>query len=696
MRIPVAWLREYVDVPEDEAGLQGFADMLTMAGLEVEETLPTEVGPTFYTKITPNRGDWASVYGTAREAAAADASLALRPLPAAGLGGEDAAATLASVTIEDAENCPRYAATVIRGVKIGPTPDWLRDRLSAALGDKYKPINNVVDITNYVMLELGQPLHAFDLDTLPGGAIVVRQAREGETLKTLDGVDRQLAPGMLCICDPTRPIAVAGVMGGGPTEISSATVNILLESAHFDALSIRRTARRLGLATEASYRFERYVDPALVPVAAARAARLITEAAGGEIVGMIDVTARKMPPRRVLARVERIRKLLGADVDRDEMIAGLERLGVSVERSAGALDCVIPSWRPDLAIEDDIAEEVGRIALGYANLPETLPPLRSEGGGDSPRGQFTSRVRETLVRAGMQDVQTHSLVAPSDLATPDETEHRVLVRSALSTELSSLRTSLLPNLLAISARAHSSGVRDIAIFEVGPVYRKETDGAYREPLRVAGVVSGSAMPQAWAIKPDALPADFFFAKGVVEELLRAFGVTAPVWEPGTHPITHPGRTATVSAPDGAPLGLVAELSEATVTTHDLPRRTYVFDLDGDALARQASDTTGARYEPLPKFPSVVRDLAPVFDASVPYAQIEQAARDSAGPLLESLRLTDVYTGANVGEGRRSLTLRFTFRSRTGTLKDAEVEAALSGVRAALTALGGDLRAGSGS
>lgn len=690
MKIPIAWLREYVPVPEDPTELDAFCDLLTMAGLEVEEVLSTPIGPTLYTKITPNRGDWASVYGTAREAAAAGRTT-LKPLPEGSLGNAEAARAHASVTVEDAEGCPRYAAALIRGVRIGPAPGWIQERLSAALGDKYKTINNVVDITNYVMLELGQPLHAFDLATIAGGEIIVRQARDGEVLTTLDGVERALSPGMLCICDRERPVALAGIMGGGPTEITEGTTDILLESAHFNPLSIRRTSRRLSLATEASYRFERYVDPALVPIAAARAARLITECAGGEIVGMIDVIAKKTPPRRVVARVERIRKLLGADVDRDEMIAGLERLGVSVERSAGALDCVIPSWRPDLTIEDDIAEEVGRIALGYENLPETLPPHRADSGSDSPRGRFVDRVRGSLVRAGLQDVLSHSLVAPSALATPEEVARRVTIRSALSVELSSLRTSLLPNLLAIAARAHTSGIRDIALFEVGPVYLKKENGGsgYVEPLRVAGVVTGSAMPAAWSMKQDALPMDLYFAKGVVEDLLRALGIHGATFTAGTHPITHPGRTALVSV-NSESVGIVAELSEATVEAEDLPRRTYVFDLDAGALQRFASDTA-IRYAPLPKYPAVTRDLAPVFGPSVPFADIEQTARQAAGPLLESLRLTDVYTSANIGEGNRALTLRFTFRCATGTLKEAQVEEALASVRTALTTLGGDFR-----
>jgi phenylalanyl-tRNA synthetase beta chain len=627
------------------------------------------------------------VYGTAREAAAVH-NLPLKPLPDATGAAPEAARRFASVAVADTAACPRYAAKIIRNVTLGPSPRWMQDRLLAA---GMRPVNNVVDVTNYVMLELGQPLHAFDLDTLPEGKIVVRQANEGETLTTLDGVERALGPGMLCICDRDKPVAIAGIMGGGPTEVHKGTKNILLESAHFDPISVRRTAKRLPLATEASYRFERFVDPALAPVAAERAGSLLGGLAGGEVVpGLIDVYARRVSPRRVLARVDRIRKLLGVEVDRDAMVDGLARLGLAVERSAGALDVLVPTFRPDLAIEDDIAEEVGRIALGYENLPETLPPLRSAGGTDSPRGRWTARARETLVRAGLQEVQSHSLTAPSPLATEDEAAHRVPVRSALSPELSSLRTSLLPGLFHVAARGHASGVRDIALFEIGPVYRKEGAGQYAEPLRVAGVLSGSAMPQAWSVKPDALPLDFFFAKGVVEDLLRALGITGAAFAPGAHPLTHPGRTATVSA-GGAAIGLVAELSENVVSAQDLPRRTCIFDLDGDAL-RRLSTEAAIRYTPLPRFPPVTRDLAPVLDKTVLYAGVEAVAARAAGPLLESLRLTDVYEGANLGQGKRALTLRFTFRSPQRTLTDAEVEAALTQVRSALTEeLGADLR-----
>lgn len=591
MRVPTAWLREFVAVPEDNNALADFNDALTMAGLEVEEVLATPTGPTLYTKITPNRGDWSSVYGTAREAAAV-LDTPLKPLPTTAtqpVKATRATGKNVSITIEEPEQCPRFSATIIKNVKVGPTPQWMQDRLFAALGDGYRHINNIADITNYVMLELGQPLHAFDLATIPNGEIVVREAKQGETLVTLDEVKRELAPGMLCICDNEKPISIAGIMGGQPTEITDTTTDVLLEAAHFEQYGIRRTAKKT-LASQASYRFERYVDPNLVPLAAARAAQLMVEYAGGEIVEVLDVYPKPPAPVRVLARMERVRRLLGADVDRDQAITALERLGISVERSAGAMDCVIPPWRPDITIEDDIAEEVGRIALGYGNLPENSPPVLNPKGGDSPKGVFSARVKNALVRAGFQEVQTHSLIGPNALKGVAESDSNPIpLRSPRAPEYSLLRDSLLPNLAAIIARAARDGIRDVAIFEVGPVYQKAAGDSYEEPIRVSGLCTGFALPSAWSLNAAEYRIDFYFVKGVVEQLLSSLGIHGAEIAAGTHPLGHPGRTATISL-NGKKLGVIAELSETVSKANDLPYsenpnnpRTYLFDLDGDLM-----------------------------------------------------------------------------------------------------------------
>ncbi|WP_309708775.1 phenylalanine--tRNA ligase subunit beta [Armatimonas sp.] len=669
MRIPLSWLNDYIAVSEGEQ--EAVADALTMAGLEVEETLETPHGKVWYTKITPNRGDWASVYGTARELAAIFPEKKLQPQHpprSAGAGGG------VSIRIDDTANCHRFRATVIKNVKIGPTPQWIQDRLTAALGDRYRMINNVADITNYVMLELGQPLHAFDLDTIPNSEIVVRQSRVGEKLVTLDGTEHELPEGTLCICDNQRAISIAGIMGGKDTEITEGTTNVLLETAHFDPFCVRRTAKKV-VRSEASYRFERYVDPNLVAIAGDRAAQLIVEHCGGEIVGVSEAVAQPTPKRRFLARLDRVRVLLGVDVDRDAAIAALTRLGLEVEQSAGALDCLIPAWRPDLTIEDDIAEEVGRIALGYANIPEKIAWQIGQRGQDSPRAAFILRLKNALVQQGLQEVITHSLVA-------DGGPGALLLRNPMAPEYSQLRTSLVPNHIGIAQRAVREGIRDIAIFEVGNIYKP---GA--EPLRVSGLVSGSANANLWAIKGESYPADFYYAKGIVESLLAGLGIAAE-YIADTSPFTHPYRTASVLV-NGQNIGMIGEFSTAVIEANDLPKRTCVFGLDGEALAALAQETK-VGFSALPEFASATRDIAPVFSKDISYDKIEQAARASAGPLLESLRLADVFEDASkLGEGKRSLTLRFTLRAPDRTLTGEEIEATLAGIRAALTALGAE-------
>lgn len=679
MRIPLSWLNDYIAVSSDEQ--EAVADALTMAGLEVEETLETPFGKVWYTKITPNRGDWASVYGTARELAAIYPAKKLTAPPAPASGG--AGGTEVKIRIDDTANCHRFRATVIKNVKIGPTPQWIQDRLTAALGDRYRMINNVADITNYVMLELGQPLHAFDLDTIPNGEIVVRQALPGEKLVTLDGTEHELPQGTLCICDNQRAISIAGIMGGKETEITEGTTKVLLETAHFDPFCVRRTAKKV-VRSEASYRFERYVDPNLVAIAGDRAAQLIVEHCGGEIVGVSEAVAQPIPKRRFLARLDRVRALLGVDVDRDAAIAALTRLGLEVEQSAGALDCLIPAWRPDLTIEDDIAEEVGRIALGYANLPEKIAWQIGQRGQDSPRAAFILRLKNALVQQGLQEVITHSLVA-------DGGEGALVLRNPMAPEYSQLRTSLVPGHIGIAQRAVREGIRDISIFEVASVYlapsAPTSGGTLREPLRVSGLVAGSASANLWAIKGESYPADFYFAKGIVESLLASLGIVAE-YVADSSPLTHPYRTARVVV-GGQTLGIIGELSAATIEANDLPKRTCIFDLDGEALAALAQETK-VGFSALPEFASATRDVAPVFSKDVPYATIERVARESAGPLLEALRLADVFEDASkLGEGKRSLTLRFTLRAPDRTLTGEEIDSTLAGIRTALVGLGAE-------
>lgn len=678
MKLPVSWLRELVHTPLSDDEL---AERLTMAGLEVEETTASDDGPVFHTKVTPNRGDWLSVVGVAREAAATlDVPLQWHPQP---LPDEnDDITRWAGVRIVDATLCPRYAGKLIRNIELGPSPDWMQRRLMAA---GMRPINVVVDVTNYVMLELGQPLHAFDYDKLPEGKVVVRPTQAGETIQTLDGVNRELDEAILAICDRDRPIAIAGVMGGANSEVSADTRHIFLESAHFDPGSIRRTAKKLGLSTEASYRFERFVDPELAPVALERACDLLAELAGGEVVlGRIDLYPQALCPVEIALRPARANAILGTTLSEQTIAHSLRRLGLAVEAAGESLQVSVPTFRPDVAKEIDLIEEVGRM-VGYDTLPETLPPARGGGGGDVPPGRFAARLRAGLMGLGLQEVLTHTLAAPSPFDDPNEANQRVQIRQALSAELSGLRQNLLPNLLDVLARNLRQRQADVRIFEVGKVFAKGIgDGAYTETRHVAGVLTGASDPRAWDA-PNPPPVDFFAAKGLVEALAARLNLPPLTFQANVRLKMHPGRCAAVSVGDQS-LGYVAEVDpDALKTDLDVPAgagRVAVFELDADALLALSSDAR--RYVPLPRFPVVSRDLAVVVSADTPYALLKDAARDATDPALhESIALQSLYTGEGIPQGKKSVALRLTFRSADRTLTDAEVDAQMSAVQAAL-------------
>lgn len=657
MKLPVEWLREYVETP---LGDDALADALTMAGLEVEETTASDDGPVFHTKITPNRGDWLSVVGTAREAAAAlDRPLrwTAQPLPEE----KEEITRWVGVRVENPSLCPRFTGKLVRNLVFRPSPEWMQARLLAV---GMRPINVVVDVTNYVMLEMGQPLHAYDYATLPDGKIVVRTARDGEVLKTLDGVERVLTPEMLVIADTQKAIGLAGIMGGADTEVSETTKHVFLESAHFDAGSIRRTSKALGLSTEASYRFERFVDPDLAPQALERACDLLAELADGEVVlGRIDLYPQPTRPRTIDLRPARTNAILGTDLDEAAVAGSLRRLGLAVDATAEPLSVTVPLFRPDLVREIDLIEEVGRM-VGYATLPETLPPAAGGGGGDAPHGRLAARLRTLLVGEGLSEAMTHSLAAPSAFDDPREDGRRVQIRQALSEELSGLRQSLVPNLLDALARNVRQRQPDIRLFEVGKVFQKGVgDGQYTEPRRVAAVLTGPNI-------------DFSTAKGLVESLAAALHLPPLTFAAETRPAMHPGRCASVSLP-GQVLGFVAEADpDAVQSALDVPAgvgRVAVFELDADALLPYLDPAL--RYHTLPRFPAVSRDLAVVVDLPTPYALLESTVREAMeSGLTEAVTLQSVYTGERIPGGKKSVALRLTFRAPDRTLTDAEVEA----------------------
>lgn len=666
MQVPVEWLKEYVDIDISEEAL---ADRLTMSGLEVEEIAEVGGQKVFSTYVTPNRPDLLSIVGVAREISALLASEIRLPKPDIQECGAQAS-DLVKVDIQSPENCPRYSARVITDTKIVESPSWMQERLIAA---GMRPINNVVDATNYVLFELGQPLHAFDYDLVADHHIIVRQAKPEERMVTIDGEERTLNPDVMVIADAKRAVAVAGVMGGSETEVSSSTRNVLLESAHFNRLSIRRTARFLQMSTESSYRFERHVDPELTTYALDRVAQLIQETGGGAIAtGIVDAYPGKTEPVTLNLRPARASMLLGFEVASDQAADYLTKLGMTVSRSSktDGLKVIVPSFRPDIQREIDLIEEVGRI-YGYERIPEKLPCGETFQGRDSDIGRLADRISELLVSAGLQEVVTGSMVSPTD------GEPQVAIRNPLSDDLSRLRRKLTLDLLNVIAYNSSRGYRDIGIFQIGRVFEPKEDDLIVEKLSIGAALTGSMWGQTWNVDRSSLEADFFLCKGIVENLLDRLGVRDLTFEPVSADQFHPTRAAAIKARD-IQLGVIGEISSALADRYDLPGRTYAFELDFDQLMNLAGGMRA--YAPLSRYPAVTRDLAVVVADEIPYQKVKELLAKGAGDLLESLMLFDVYTGPPLPSGRKSLAFSIVFRSHERTLRDEEVDGQIGRIR----------------
>lgn len=673
MKVPISWLREYLDFA---CPLQELADDLTMAGLEVEEIAQSGDETIFDVKVTPNRGDWLSMIGVAREAAPLVGKRAKMPAVDDNGAGADSSESI-KIDIEDPDLCGRYVGVMIRNVKIKPSPEWMQERLINA---GMRPINNIVDITNYVMLELGQPLHAFDHSLLTDSRIIVRRARPGESIISIDSMERKLEPDMLVIADGERPVAIAGVMGGLHSEIGDQTRDIMLESANFAGTSIRRTSKRLGMVTESSYRFERSVDPSITALASLRAAELMRDLADGEVArSVVDVRPRPVEPLVVKARPERVNAVLGIEIDPAAMADHLCGLEIETSVTDGLLVCSVPTFRQDITREIDIVEEVGR-SFGYQNLPMTLPNV-SQQGKDSREGLFRDRLRRILMSSGGQEVLTHSVVDSGLAEMAGKGAECVKLRNPLSEDLDSMRTALIPNLLGVIQRNQSFGTSDICIFEVGKVYYRNSEQEIGEKLSVAGAIAGSAWRSKWNLPEDALDADFFLCKGVVESLMDALGVGPVEYATCEDPLLHPTRAARVLI-GGKPVGIVGEVSPGIKESLDLRERSYVYELDFLALMEAAPKVL--KYHQLPRYPGLSRHIAVVVGDTVSYAQLEQIIRSSGQGVIEDVTLLEVFKGEQIGAGRSSLTVSMLFRSLEKTLTDEEVTAVLGEVKDALT------------
>jgi phenylalanyl-tRNA synthetase beta chain len=667
MKIPLSWLKELVDVPVEAARL---GDDLTMAGLAIEG-IETHGGETVLDlDITTNRVDCMNVLGVAREVSVIYGVPLRTPEVSFTEKGAPASAAL-TVAIEAGELCPRFCARVA-DVSMAPAPAWMRDRLEQV---GVRPISNVVDLTNYVMIELGQPSHAFDLALIPGGALVVRLAREGERLTTLDGTERALPAGTGVVASASGPLALAGIMGGASSEVGDATTAVAFEAAYWNPLRIRRGSKALGMHTEASHRFERGSDPEVMPLALARIAHLLEKIGAGTVrPGLIDTVAQPRKAVRVSVRPARVDALLGTPVVAERQAAILTGLGFA-DAGGGVWD--VPSWRGDVSREIDVVEEVGR-HHGLGRIPSTVPAARRVGA--LSRAQRRERALRTVL-AGMGLRETISL----SLA-PESPGARVPLSNPLAGGQGALRDGLVfPGLLDALAVNLRQGRRDVALFEIGKVFAADGAGV-RETPHLGLLWCGATEPPHWSRKSRA--ADFFDGKGAVLRACAAFGAGDVAFAASARPDLHPARCVDVYA-DGMVVGWLGVLHPDR--SEQLGVRTEVVVAEIALGMMGALPGPGVRMRALDRFPAVVRDLSVVTDREVPAGALLGVVREAAGPLLRDAALADRYEGAPLPAGRVSLTLSLRFQAQERTLLGDEVDRAMQDVGARLRAAGHEIR-----
>ncbi len=661
--------------------------------------------------VTPNRPDALCHLGIAREVSVLTGKPWRRPAVKLAEGA-GAASERVKIRIEDSVRCRRYGARVVENVSIRPSPAWVANRLKAC---GVRPINNVVDVTNYVLLEYGQPMHAFDLDRVAGGEIVVRTARPGEKLTTLDGKERVLDPEDLLICDRDKPQVLAGVMGGAQSEVSNATRRVLLEAANFQPLSIRRSSKRHGLHTESSHRFERGVDINAIPEALDRAAALIGELGQGTVLrGRVDVYPRLIPPVKVELQHSHVGELLGAKISTLEIHRILTALGFVRTNEAGLpihagptvgaevysfitgsepgrATYVVPTFRVDVEREEDLIEEVARIR-GYDSFPNALPRGVAELAPEPKDAEAERRVRTALIGQGFDEVVNYSFVSPRELAAL-EAPAGIALKNPLSVEQSVMRTTLYPGLLQNLSHSLRHQAETVRLYELGRIYLEGqaedvTKPVASERLRLSGVLWGRRDARAWTAKDASM--DFFDAKGAVEAVLRLLSIRGAKFEAIESAALHPRAAGAVKSATGDVLGTLGELHPRVVKRLGLPASVFVFDLDAEKLYALAKPVSG--YRSPGRYPPVLRDLAVVVSADLRNDEVRQVILEVGKPLVDEAIIFDVYTGKPIPEGKKNVAYAIRYRAADRTLTDAEVnEAHQKIIEEVNRKLGGSLR-----
>lgn len=615
--------------------------------------------------IAPNRGDALSILGIAREISAITKRKLKPPKIKSILSGNEITRYI-KVEVEDTEACPRYTGLMVKGVNSKQSPRWLQARLEAV---GLRPISNIVDATNYVLFELGQPLHAFDANKLRDSRIVVRKAKEGEKITTLDNIERKMLSSDLLICDGGGPVAIAGIMGGISTEVDENTKDVFIESAFFDPMTIRKTSKRLGLVTESSFRFERRVDPEGVLAAAQRAAQLIVETGGGRIVnGKIDIYPKPIRLKPINLRISRTNHLLGTQLKSSEVKELLLRLGMELNPISQDLFMVQPpSYRSDLVREADIIEEVARL-WGYQNIPEALPPLNQIEPSMNEMQKFREKARDTACALGYSEIITYSFADPKDIKMFSNIEP-LLLANPLAPELSAMKTLLIPGLITTLAYNQRRDNYDLKLFELRRIFIPKKEGELPEERdRLALLIQGRHFLRSWA-EPDRT-ADFFDIKGHVETILEVLNVNFVKFKLEGPDFLHPAQKATIYSSDKE-LGFLGKLHPEIEEHYELRGPVFVAELD--LLSLFEVSTKSKVYRPFPRrFPPALRDIAVVVDEDICAADVEKVIREASGELLLDITLFDIYRGPQVGEGKKSLAFSMRFQTEERTLTDEEV------------------------
>lgn len=644
-------------------------------------------------ELTANRGDCFSVFGIVREIAVLAGKQPHWPEIVAKENDDAKAEDMVKIGIDAPDLCSRFSARVLKNVKIGPSPEWMQKRLEGA---GIRAINNVVDVTNFVMVELGQPMHAYDYDEVKGHSLTARRAEVGENVHTLDDSSRLAKGGELVIADAEKPAGLAGVMGGLETEITEKTTTVVLEAASFNGPSIRRTSRAIGLHSEASGRFERGVDATGTVRALDRAAQLLSEMGACTVTkGVVDVYPVKKDAVTVMFTAAEINGRLGTEISGAKMKEILESLGFAVENTGTeAYRLTVPSWRGDVSCMEDVSEEVARI-YGFDNIQSTTPRGAVMEARQSARQAFSDRIRRVLASLGMDEARSFAFTHPSlfdKLNVPEDSELRraIPIMNPLTDEYPLVRTTLLTNLFENAVRNFSRKNEDIRIFELAPVFLPKALPVTEQPdevLKLVGLLTGRREPVGWG--QDGAAIDFYDAKGVVEQLFSALSISRYTVEAGEHFALHPGKTAVFKKGRDV-LAVVGEVHPAVQEAFGVTKKLYVFEMDvATMLANAAKNFTS---QSLPKYPGVSRDLALIVSEKTAAADVERVIKKNAGPYFKDVALFDLYTGKQIGEGKKSLAFAMRFQSGEKTLTDEEVDAAVEKiVEAAGKEFGAELR-----